>query len=102
MSRVRVQFRLSMDRRWSGSDRNYSIVRTMQRADAEALAPAYFHRWDDGWAARITVSIVAPGARLAKSDGFCGYDWMVDNIVRYGSPYTTGTADRMTGSAAPA
>lgn len=27
------------------------------------------------------------GERLKKSDGFCGYGWMVDNILAYGSPY---------------
>jgi len=105
----RVEFRLSMpsrgswNGRWSGEDRNYVIVRTLKDATAAALLPggkgSWFHRWDDGWAARITGRVMAAGERAPKSDGFCGYDWMVNNILAYGSTYKTGTAEGMTPAA---
>jgi hypothetical protein len=50
----------------------------------------WMYRWDDGWAVLITARTLAPRERHAKSDGFAGYDWMVDNIIVYGSPYRTG------------
>lgn len=104
---ARVEFRLSMPSRgswnggWSGADRNYAIVRSLTTAQLDALMEgepkrSWFHRWDDGWCAQITARVMSPGERVKKSDGFSGYDWMVANILAYGSPYTTGTADGMT------
>jgi hypothetical protein len=92
--RVRVEFRLTMpgvntwNGRWSGEGRNHSIVRALSRTEAEALLEgqperSWRHRWDDGWCAEVTARIVPAGARLRKSDGFCGYDWMVRNIIAY-------------------
>lgn len=94
----RVEFRLSMpgrsswDGRWSGQDRNYLLVRTVPNAVADELMAvgSWFHRWDDGWTAQVTARVMAPGERASKTAGFAGYDWMVTNIIAYGSPYTTG------------
>lgn len=91
----RVEFRLSMPSRsswnggWSGADRNYAITRTLTDKAVAALLgesdkASWFHRWDDGWAAAINARIVPIGERVRKSDGFCGYDWMVRNILTYG------------------
>ena len=93
--RTRVIFRLSMPSRgswngeWSGSGRNYTIVRDFGRPALAALMEgeserSWFHRWDDGWAASVTARVMGPGERAAKSDGFCGYEWMVRNIVDHG------------------
>lgn len=97
----RIEFRLSMPSRaswnggWSGAGRNYVIVRTLtdQLADDLLAVGSWYHRWDDGWGAQITARVMEPGQRKAKSDGFAGYDWMVANIIAYGSPYTTGTTE---------
>lgn len=92
---TRVMFTLSMpgrsswDGRWSGQGRNYILV---HRLGAKALAElmdgkperSWFHRWDDGWMACITARVLEPGSRVPKSDGFCGYDWMVRNILDHG------------------
>ena len=102
----RVEFRLSMPGRsswnggWSGEDRNYSVVRELsdeQLAKLFDLAPESFdlskcrnswtHRWSDGWVAQVSARVVPAGDELAKSDGFNGYDWMIDNILAGGSPY---------------
>jgi hypothetical protein len=104
---TRIEFRLSMPSRgswnggWSGADRNYVIVRAVSDHTAAMLMDErdgggrWYHSWDDGWAALVTARVMASGERRAKSDGFCGYDWMVDNIIKYGSPYTTGTTEGM-------
>jgi hypothetical protein len=91
---VRVEFRLTMPNantwngRWSGEGRNYSIVKTLADRAAAALLEgkptlSWFHSWDDGWCAEVTARVVS--GRLPKSDGFCGYDWMVANILRWGT-----------------
>ena len=91
----RIIFRLTMpgvaswNGKWSGDGRNYTIVRKMSDTAANKLpsgsnTASWSHHWDDGWSARITASIVAPGERCKKSDGFYGYEWMVSNILCYG------------------
>jgi len=97
----RVAFRLSMpsvgswNGRWSGEGRNHVIYRQMTNAQVDELfdgnaSGSWFHSWDDGWGAQISARVLDTGERRAKSDGFLGYDWMVTNILQYGSPYTTG------------
>ncbi len=102
--RKRVEFRLSMPGRGNavssswGADRNYTRVLSVSAETATKLITEqpYFHRWDDGWMADIHVRVMKTGERPAKSSGFAGYDWMIDNIIRYGSPYTTGTTEGQT------
>jgi len=92
----RIEFRLSMpnrgswDGKWSGESRNYTIVRRISDTWAKKLfsdktIASWSHHWSDGWSARISARIVPVGERLKKSDGFCGYDWMVLNILAYGN-----------------
>lgn len=93
----RVEFRLSMPSRgswngeWSGASRNYTIVRTLPDhlagvlMDPQGDGGRWYHRWDDGWAALVTARVMDSGERARKSDGFCGYDWMVRNIIDHGS-----------------
>ena len=84
----------SWNGRWSGEGRNYVKVVNMgrtQKAEAKAreiLDKEYYrYSFGDGWAAGVSVKQV--DAREAawlrrKSDGFCGYDWMVDSIRMHG------------------
>lgn len=101
-----VEFKLSMpgrsswDGRWSGEGGNYVIRRELS-SDALArlfdLAPGdvdltscrriWTHRWSDGWLAQIAARVVSDDEMYTKSDGFCGYDWMVENILKKGDPH---------------
>jgi len=88
---TRVEFRLSMPSRaswnngWSGDDRNYTIVREFDdEAAAQLDGRSWSYRWSDGWVASVAARVVIAEASIAKSDGFCGYDWMVTSIMRYG------------------
>ena len=89
-------FRLSMpnnnswDGKWSGEDNLYAIVKHFKGKLATAKAQvildkSYFqHNFRDGWSARVTVKKVdAKEARRIRrlSQGFCGYDWMIDDII---------------------
>lgn len=97
---MQVAFTLSMpgvgswNGRWSGEGRHYVIVRhyagkkAIAAIEERLAASKYWHyRWSDGWAAGVSARVVdAREARKlrAKSDGFCGYDWMVDSIEDLG------------------
>lgn len=89
-----VEFKLSMpsrgswDNRWSGEDRNYTIVRELDDEHALQLdGRSWSYGWSDGWCAVITARVVHERATLKPSDGFNGYDWMVASILRYGKIY---------------
>lgn len=91
----RIEFSLGMsgvsawDGRWSGSSKNYTIVRGLSSTRSAALlsgkdSATWFHHWPDGWCASVTARVMGKGERRKKSDGFCGYGWMVSNILSYG------------------
>ena len=81
----------SWDGKWGGQDRLYVKVHNFGRSKErtaraqEILDTGYFHyNFGDGWSAGVTVKEVdsQEAARLRrKSDGFCGYDWMVTSII---------------------
>ena len=89
---MRVSFTLSMPNspswngQWSGKGRNYQVVKNLSKKTVDTLklneGTQYFsHRWDDGWRASIEVKLMEKGERKLKSDGFCGYNWMINNII---------------------
>lgn len=100
----RIEFRLSMPARGNavssswGEGRNYVRVRTISGSAARALLGgigvnhrSFHHFWPDGWTARVDARLMGHGERTPKSDGFAGYDWMIDNIIAYG---TTSVPDK--------
>lgn len=100
---MKICFELSMPNRgswnggWSGEKDLFAKVVTFSnskagKAKAEEILSgiSYYHRWDDGWGASVSVREVnSVEARQIKkkSKGFCGYDWMIDNIRSHGSCY---------------
>lgn len=88
--------RSSWNGRWSGEEKLYAIVKTFtgkkgqQKAEEILKQQYYSYGWSDGWRAGIKVEQVDPArARKirSKSQGFCGYSWMVDSIIRHGAIY---------------
>ena len=86
--------RNSWNGRWSGEGRLYAKVENLGRSQkAERRGndiiehQPYAYNWDDGWGARVEVSEVdvREARRIRnKTQGFCGYDWMVKSILFYG------------------
>ena len=96
---TRIEFRLSMpgnnswNGRWSGEGRNYSIVKSLPATKVLALldgkdSRSWGYNFGDGWYASVTARIVPAGERLRKSDGFAGYEWMVESILADGDIYS--------------
>jgi hypothetical protein len=78
----------SWDGKWTGADRNYTVVRWVpDHAEDNFMdgrsTKSWCHHWEDGWCACVTAHIVSTDGHQNKSDGFCGYDWMIDNIIRW-------------------
>lgn len=48
----------------------------------------FYYRWNDGWTALIKVSVTYDYLEKEKfvrgSKGFCGYDWMIKTLMKYG------------------
>lgn len=86
--------RASWNGRWSGEETLYAIVKSMgaskkAKTKTEELlkARSWYHNFGDGWGASVTVSEATPAeARTVrkKTRGFCGYDWMVRDILDHG------------------
>ncbi len=83
----RFIFQLSMpsnnswNGKWSGSENNYTIAKTVTNKTAERLNDYYSYAFGDGWVAGITVRKAKP--REKASGKFCGYNWMIDDIIYY-------------------
>ena len=88
----------SWNGKWTGADKKYYVVQNIsttwlkkQEHFKDLLKDGrdnWHHSWSDGWGANVTAEIIgSPEAKRRRkiSSGFCGYDWMIDNIKYYGS-----------------
>ena len=89
-----VEFKLTMPNRgswngkWSGEDRNYTLLREVNDEQGAQLdGRSWSYGWSDGWRAEVSARIVRAGEILKPSHGFQGYDWMIASILRYGKIY---------------
>lgn len=98
-----ILFKLSMPKnnswngRWTGEDSCYCRVRSYPfRKDSKKVNQAlknvlstsnYIYDFGDGWIAQIDVQECTAAEKancIRKSQGFCGYEWMIDEIERFG------------------
>jgi hypothetical protein len=80
---------------WNGqwSSEGNAYLRTRNIPDKRAFeilnnkeSNNFYYRWEDGWGANVNVKrIYSQEAVKARriSKGFCGYDWMIDSIIKY-------------------
>lgn len=93
-----VAFTLSMPEvntwngKWTGEDKCYVVIKNIgaskkTREKYINLFGNYYYHWEDGWTACINVKeIDDKEARILrkKSNGFCGYEWMINSIIMHG------------------
>lgn len=95
-----ISFTLSMpsnnswNGKWSGENNLYCIIKSFSNSKKGIekvkliLEKGYFsYNFGDGWIAGISVKEVdSKTARILrkKSKGFCGYEWMYQNIIENG------------------
>jgi phenolic acid decarboxylase len=76
----------SWNGRWSLEDELHCIVKTNRTVTKEVIGREFYYNFGDGWTACVEVKeIPAKQANQyrQKSRGFCGYDWMVDSIIKH-------------------
>jgi len=66
--------------------RKFTLVRALTRKQCEMLqlddAYRYWnYRFSDGWSVTIKGRLLKHGERAPKSNGFLGYEWMIDSII---------------------
>jgi hypothetical protein len=77
----------SWNGRWSGENDLHAIVKTERSVPKDIIGKSFWYNWDDGWSACVSVEKVdcREGNKLRqKSRGFCGYNWMVDSLIKKG------------------
>lgn len=85
----RVIFELSMpgnnswNGKWSGEESTYTVTRRLTEKKFEDLKPRYTYSFGDGWVAAVAIRQAKPREKV--TDRFCGYEWMIDSIIRRGA-----------------
>ena len=79
----------SWNGKWTGAENLYCRIRGLSKAKAEELeGKSFYYRWNDGWGASVECRKVS-GNEITemrnKSNGFCGYDWMIESIIQRGA-----------------
>ncbi len=77
---------------WTGSENLYVKTRrappaTIARILKEKSETDFSYNFGDGWWASVRVkstSAAEANKIMRHSAGFCGYDWMIDEIMQYG------------------
>ena len=93
-----VSFELTMPNvgswngKWTGADKKYFIIKNLSKLQIANIPfqngrASFYYNFGDGWGANITAEIIDAKEsvrRRKNSKGFAGYDWMVDEIIKYG------------------
>lgn len=81
----------SWNGRWSGENSKFVRARSLTNRNYAKLPKnilgSHYYRWDDGWEACVTVEVVdsrEKHKRLKNSEGFCGYNWMINSLLLTG------------------
>ena len=79
----------SWNNKWSGDGVSHIITKKNSKELESLVGKSFRYRWDDGWEACIDVSKYSSTdpeyKKLIKNNrGFCGYNWMVDSIIKSG------------------
>jgi len=100
----------SWNGKWTGAERKYFVIRKFDNKTADKImedaktSPIYegfftrreigntppskshYYNFGDGWGANVRIEQVdakEANKRRKNSAGFCGYEWMIDSIIRF-------------------
>lgn len=81
----------SWDGKWTQEGKLHCVTRKYNAAsdvpDKVLSTQDYYYDFGDGWGASISCSEISAAERQSyrrRSMGFCGYEWMVNEIEAYG------------------
>lgn len=86
----------SWNGKWTGEKNKYFAHRTISKKQATELFKdkhilSFYYSFGDGWGANVAcqkVDSVKKRSEEKISKGFCGYDWMISEILKYGKILT--------------
>lgn len=99
---MKISFELTMPNvgswngKWTGAAKKYFVIRGFRATDGNKLIGSifmegpkarFYYNFGDGWGANVTAEIVdavEARKRSKQSAGFCGYEWMIDSIIKHG------------------
>ena len=93
----------SWNNQWSQQNERHIIVKKESDVFGKELLNQilkqedFWYNWSDGWSACVSVKKMdARSANKLKkiSAGFCGYDWMVTAITKYGEILTNSQMEK--------
>ena len=83
----------SWNGKWSGAEKKYYIIKTFTNGVFKntvdklldgKTSNRFYYNFGDGWGANVEMQIIdakEATKRRKLSNGFCGYDWMIDSIL---------------------
>lgn len=83
----------SWNGQWSGAGGRYAKTRKTPSKERLDLifkgkdSASFYYNFGDGWGASVHAKIVTAAEAnkaMHQSQGFCGYDWMIDEIMDHG------------------
>ena len=82
---LRFEITMPNNNAWNGVDTGnkggHYAFRNVDKATADKLdGTNHYYNFGDGWGANVKVK----KERKCKTQGFRGYDWMIDEILEYG------------------
>lgn len=83
----------SWNGKWTGDNKQYIRTRDERTVPKELWGKDFFYHWSDGWTACVSVSRMKSSEAVKlerKSDGFCGYDWMIKSLIDDGYIHPKG------------
>jgi len=83
----------SWNGKWSGEKEQFVNFRNLSKGKILELLGGqngtetkyYRHDWKDGWGCNVVVSRsnAKEKRKLKKHINFCGYEWMIENIIKH-------------------
>jgi len=82
----------SWNEQWNGQGSKYYKHRKVSKAEGEKILDgkeqqSWYYNFGDGWGASVSVVKVSASEKNKReriSAGFLYYDWMIDEILKYG------------------
>ena len=83
----------SWNGKWTGEKDFYCLIKreSANVNNFELNGKSFYYKFGDGWGASVHVEKIdskEAAKRKRKSQGFCGYDWMVSEILEHGKIIT--------------